>query len=111
MTENTGWTFTDQATVEWQPLGPGIAMKSLGVAGGKIMAMFKFDAGYEGGVHEHTDEPEFTYILEGAMTSNGVLMEAGHAYAAEPGTTHSEFRTDTGGTVLSVFPVPPGMGG
>lgn len=108
--ENAGWTFTDQAAIEWQPLGPGIAMKSMGVADGKIMAMFKFDAGYEGGTHEHVDEPEFTYILEGSMISNGVLMEAGHGYAVESGTTHSEFRTETGGTVLSVFPVPAGMG-
>ena len=108
--ENAGWTFTDGTSLEWQPLGPGIAMKSMGVANGKIMAMFKFDAGYAGGVHEHTNEPEFTYIIEGSMISNGVLMEAGHAYAAEQGTTHEEFRTDTGGTVISVFPVPEGMG-
>ncbi len=109
--DNAGWTFTDQGAVEWQPLGPGIAMKSMGVADGKIMAMFKFDAGYVGGEHEHTDEPEFTCVLEGSMISNGVLMEAGHGYAVESGTTHREFRTETGGTVLSVFPVPPGMGG
>ncbi len=110
MEHNEGWTFTDSADVDWQPLGPGIAMKSLGVAGGKIMAMFQFDAGYVGGSHDHNDEPEFTYILDGSMVSNGVLMEAGHSYAAEPGTTHSEFRTDTGATLVSVFPVPEGMG-
>ncbi len=104
--QNAGWTFTDQAAIEWQPLGPGIAMKSMGVADGKIMAMFKFDAGYVGGSHEHVDEPEFTYILEGSIISNGVLMNAGHAYAAQAGTTHDEFRTDTGCTLVSVFPVP-----
>ncbi len=110
MTENTGWTFTDQGAVEWQPLGEGIAMKNMGVATGKMIALFKFDAGYVGGSHEHTTDPEFTYILEGSMVSNGVLMETGHSYAAEMGTTHSEFRTDTGCTLVSVFPVPPGMG-
>lgn len=111
MTDNAGWTFTDSAEVDWQPLGEGIAMKMLGVANGKTMTMFKFEAGYVGGSHEHTSEPEFTYILEGSMISNGVLMEAGHAYAAEQGTTHDEFRTDTGATLVSVFPVPPGMAG
>ena len=107
--ENAGWTFTDQAAIEWQPLGPGVAMKSMGVADGKTMAMFKFDAGYVGAVHEHVDEPEFTYVLDGSVISNGVLMKVGHGYAVESGTTHSEFRTETGGTVLSVFPVPPSM--
>ena len=48
--DNAGWTFTDQAAVEWQPLGPGVAMKSMGVADGKIMALFHFDAAYEGGI-------------------------------------------------------------
>jgi len=43
--------------------------------------------------------------------NNGVLMEAGYSYAAEMGTTHSEFRTDGGATLLSVFPVPESMGG
>ena len=110
-TENEGWTFTDEAAVEWQPLGPGITMKSLGIADGKIMAMFKFDAGYVGGQHSHDSEPEFTYVLEGSIISNGVLMSSGHAYAAQAGTTHDEFRTETGCTLVSVFPVPPGMGG
>lgn len=31
-------------------------------------------------------------------------MEAGHAYAAEQGTTHDGFLTDTGCTLVSVFP-------
>jgi len=105
--ENEGWTFTDAATVDWQPMGEGIAMKALAPAGGRLMAMFKFDAGYVGGTHDHSDA-EFTYILEGSIISNGVLMEAGHAYAAEPGTTHSEFRTETGATLVSVFPMPGG---
>jgi len=38
--------------------------------------------------------------------SNGVQMAAGHAYAAEIGTTHSEFRTDSGATLVSVFQIP-----
>jgi hypothetical protein len=58
-----------------------------------------------GSTQRETDA-EFTYLLDGEMISNGVQMTAGHAYAAEAGTTHHEFRTDTGGTVISVFPLP-----
>jgi quercetin dioxygenase-like cupin family protein len=100
-----GWTFANSAAIEWNELGPGIAMKMLGGADGRVIAMFRFEPGYVGGVHDHTDA-EFTYVLDGSIVSNGVLMEAGHAYAVGEGTTHSEFRTDTGCTLVSVFPMP-----
>ncbi len=76
----TGWTFTDEAAIDWQDLGPGVAMKMMG--------------------------GEFTYILEGELISNGVTMTTGHAYAAQAGTTHEEFRTDTGAMLVSVFEPP-----
>ena len=103
--DTTGWTFTDEATIEWQPMGEGIAMKTLGVAGGRMIALFRFDAGYVGGAHHH-DDAEFTYLLEGDLSSNGVAMAAGHAYAAEPGTDHEEFSTSGGATLVSVFKIP-----
>ncbi len=100
-----GWMFADGNAVEWNEMGPGVAMKTLGAADGRLIAMFRFDAGYVGGTHDHADA-EFSYVLDGTLVSNGVLMEAGHAYAAEAGTTHSEFRTDTGATLVSVFAAP-----
>jgi len=103
--ENAGWAFADEAAVEWMAMGPGVAMKSLGGANGRMIALFKFDAGYSGAAHDHTDA-EFSYVLDGELISNGVTMSAGHAYAAEAGTTHSEFRTDSGVTLVSVFAVP-----
>ncbi len=33
-------------------------------------------------------------------------MAAGHADAAQAGTTHQEFRTETGATLVSVFSMP-----
>ena len=75
----TGWTFTDQATLDWQEFGTGVAMKTLGGPNGRAIALFKFDAGYVGSPHEHTDA-EFSYILEGDLISNGVTMTTGHAY-------------------------------
>ena len=100
-----GWTFADSGAMEWNDLGPGIAMKMLGGAEGSVITMFKFEAGYVGGVHEHTGG-EFTYVLEGDLVSNGVPMAAGHAYAVGSGTTHDEFRTENGCTLVSVFPQP-----
>ncbi len=100
-----GWTFTDSSDVTWKPMGPGVTMKMLGAADGRVIAMFKFEPGFAGGTHHH-DEPEFSYVLDGEIISNGVAMAAGHAYAAEAGTTHDEFRTDTGCTLVSVFKMP-----
>ena len=102
MSAPEGWTFADAGGMEWQEMGPGVAMKMLAGANGRVIAMFKFDAGYVGGTHDHSDA-EFSYVLDGSILSNGVLMEAGHAYAAQAGTTHDEFRTDTGATLVSVF--------
>ncbi len=100
-----GWSFADASTMEWQPLGDKIAMKMLGAADGKVIAQFKFEAGYVGGSHHH-DEPEFTYVLEGSVISNGVLMTTGQSYAVVSGTDHTEFRTETGCTLVSVFKAP-----
>jgi len=61
-----GWSFADSNAMEWQPLGEKIAMKMLGAADGKVIAMFKFEAGYVGGAHHH-EEPEFTFVLEGSV--------------------------------------------
>lgn len=100
-----GWTFSDSGAQPWQTIGDGVAIKALGAADGRMIATFQFQPGYVGGVHQH-HEPEFSYILEGSLVSQGVLMTAGHAYAATAGTTHDDFRTDTGCTLVSVFKVP-----
>lgn len=100
-----GWNFADSGAMPWQTMGEGVAMKSLAAADGRMMATFQFQPGYVGGVHDH-EEPEFSYILEGSLISQGVLMTAGHAYGVEAGTTHDDFRTDTGCTLVSVFKIP-----
>ena len=97
--------FADEATVPWQEMGPGVEMKTLAAAGGRMVALFRFAPGYEGGTHHHADA-EFSYVLEGDLVSVGVPMAAGHAYAAEAGTDHTEFRSPNGAVVLSVFQIP-----
>ena len=44
--------------------------------------------------------------LKASMVSQGIQMEAGHAYAVEAGTTHDDFGTDNGCTLVSVFKIP-----
>ena len=80
-------------------------MQALAAADGRMIATFRFDAGYVGAAHQHV-EPEFSYILEGSLISQGVTMTTGHVYAARAGTTHDDFRTDTGCTLVSVFKAP-----
>ncbi len=80
-------------------------MKVLGVADGTMIASFQFQPGYVDSVHHH-EQAEFTYVLEGSLNSQGVMMSRGHTYAAEAGTTHDQFSTETGCTLVSVFKVP-----
>jgi hypothetical protein len=100
--DNTGWTFTDSTSLDWMTVGDKVEMKALGGAGGKAIALFRFAPGYVGKTHHH-EEPEFSYVLDGDLVSNGVPMTIGHAYAVVAGTTHEEFRTENGCTIVSVF--------
>ena len=100
-----GWTFGDSAATPWQTLSGDVRLKMLGAADGKVIAIFQFDAGYVGGTHHHF-EPEFSYVLEGSVVSQGVLMTAGCTYAAQAGTDHLEFRSPEGCTLVSVFKAP-----
>jgi quercetin dioxygenase-like cupin family protein len=100
-----GWTFAEASEMDWQNVGPGVDLKMLAGANGRGIALFKFAPGYVGTVHEHGDA-EFSYVLEGELISMGVTMKSGGAYAAETGTTHEEFRTETGCTLVSVFATP-----
>lgn len=100
-----GWTFTNTNTTPWQQVADDVSSKMLGLIGNRAFTLSRFDAGHVGKVHHH-ENPEFLYVLEGDLISQGISMEAGHAYAAAPGTTHEEFRTANGCTVLVVFTMP-----
>ncbi|MEM9039113.1 MAG: cupin domain-containing protein [Actinomycetota bacterium] len=101
----TGWTFGDANAVEWQAIGDGVSMKMLATADGTAIALFRFEPGYRGTPHHH-EQAEFSYVLEGTLLSNGVVMPAGQAYAAQAGTDHEEFGTDEGAVIVSVFRLP-----
>ena len=72
--------------------------KVLGRPHGEVEA----DAGYEGDPHEH-EHAEFLYVLSGRVRTQGREMQAGDAYVAAAGSTHSDFATPDGATYLSIF--------
>ncbi len=45
-------------------------------------------------------------MLEGEIVSNIVPVTAGEAYGEQAGNDHTEFRTDTGVTVVPVLKAP-----
>jgi anti-sigma factor ChrR (cupin superfamily) len=100
--DTTGWTFIDGNAVDWAPVGDKVEMKMLAGADGRAIALFRFAAGYVGATHHH-EEAEFSYVLDGDLVSNGVPMSTGHAYGVQSGTDHTEFRTEGGCTIVSVF--------
>jgi quercetin dioxygenase-like cupin family protein len=96
------WTFSDSSEIEWQPLGPDIEMKMLAAANGQAIGLFRFAPGYQGAAHVH-ERAEFAYVLEGELMTTGTVLGPGAAYSAASGTTHDEFGTTTGCTIVSVF--------
>ena len=59
-------------------------------------------AGYEGDAHEHA-HPEFLYVIDGQVRTQGVELHAGDGYAAATGSVHSDFATATGATFVLTF--------
>jgi quercetin dioxygenase-like cupin family protein len=102
----TGWDigrFDDSDWIPWDT-GDRARAKVLAVADGFHVALVEASAGYRGGSHEH-DHPEFLYVVTGALRAQGEVMTAGDAYAASPGSTHTDFAVDSGATYLLVFKI------
>jgi quercetin dioxygenase-like cupin family protein len=99
-----GWDLGRFDAIEWAPWGSGddARAKVLAVADGFYMALVEADAGYEGDPHVH-EHPEFLYVLDGTLRTQGQKLTKGEAYAAAPGSTHSDFATEAGATYLSIF--------
>ena len=99
-----GWDIGRADELEWTPWGSAgdARAKVLGNADGFFVALVEADAGYTSEPHTHT-HPEFLYVVEGKLRNQGREMVAGDAYAAAPGSTHTDFATDSGATYLSIF--------
>lgn len=105
---NQGWIFTDTNTIDWQQAKDNSLFKLIGAVDGLAFSIVDIPAGHRGIPHHHT-HAEFVYVMEGSVRANGVLMEAGHGYAAQEGTDHTEFVSEHGCKFISVFKIgqPP----
>jgi hypothetical protein len=99
-----GWDIGRFDQTDWVPWDTGdkARAKILAIADGFHVALIEADAGYHGGPHEH-DFPEFLYVVNGSLRTQGQAMTAGDAYAASTGSTHSDFAVDTRATYLLIF--------
>ena len=95
----------DANEIEWAEAAPGVEIKLLGAADGRLFTMSRFAPGFSAPEHTHADT-EFGYVLEGSVQSQGQLLTTGMGYAAPTGTTHSEFHTADGCTMLFVLKAP-----
>jgi quercetin dioxygenase-like cupin family protein len=99
-----GWDIGRASEIDWVPWDSGddARAKVLGVADGYHVAVVNADGGYRGSPHEHA-HPEFLYVIDGKLRTQGQELVAGDAYAASPGSSHTDFATDSGATYLLVF--------
>ena len=102
-----GWDIKRFEETDWVPWGgtSGDARaKILGAADGFYLALIEAQPGYRGDAHEH-EYPEFLSVIDGEIHNQGQPMVRGDGYAAAPGSSHSDFGTETGATYLLVFKI------
>jgi quercetin dioxygenase-like cupin family protein len=100
-----GWDIGQTREREWASWGGttgNARAKVLAIADDYYVTVVEAEAGYAGDSHEH-NHPEFLYVIDGQLRTQGVELAAGDAYAAATGSVHSDFATDTGATYLLVF--------
>jgi|SRR5215218_1572415 len=99
-----GWYIGHFDNIDWIPwdTGDNARAKVLAIADGFHVALIEADGGYRGGPHEH-HFPEFLYVVNGSLRTQGQQMTAGDGYAASPGSTHTDFAVETAATYLLIF--------
>ncbi len=73
-----GWNIAKGAAADWVPWGSGNKARArvLGSADGFFFAVVEASPGYRGDPHVH-DHPEFLYVLDGAVRTQGQMLERG----------------------------------
>jgi quercetin dioxygenase-like cupin family protein len=101
-----GWDIHTAADTPWMPWGEGgnARAKILGNGDGYTLALVEAEQGYTGTPHEHT-YTEFLYVIAGRLRNQGRPMEAGDAYVASIGSTHTDFEAETASTYISIFKI------
>jgi uncharacterized protein len=100
----TGWDIANAADVNWAPWGRrgDAKAKLIASADGYNLVLVVADPGYGVEPHDHAF-PEFVYVIDGTVRAQGHTLSRGDAYAAAAGSVHTELRTDSGATYLSIF--------
>jgi quercetin dioxygenase-like cupin family protein len=103
-TSLAGWHIGSAEDVDWAPWGEhgNARAKVLAQADSYFVALVEADAGYAGSQHEH-EHTEFLYLLDGTLRTQGTTMQAGDAYAAAAGSSHTEFVAETAAKYVSIF--------
>ena len=101
-----GWDLGKFDEVEWSPWGSGdnARAKVMASADGFYVSVVEAQPGYQADPHEHT-YPEFIYVIEGKVRTQGRELVQGDAYAAAPGSVHTDFASETGATYLSILKI------
>lgn len=100
----TGWDIANAADVRWAPWGSGGQAKAKLMAStdGYNVVLVVAEPGYAADPHVHRF-PEFLYVIDGTVHTQGHAVSTGGAYAAAAGSVHTEFRTDSGATYVAIF--------
>jgi quercetin dioxygenase-like cupin family protein len=100
-----GWDIGRLAERDWTPWGGSTGKaraKVIAIADDYYVTVVEAEAGYSGDAHEHK-HPEFLYVVDGSLRTQGVDLSRGDAYAAATGSVHTDFATTSGATYLLVF--------
>ena len=99
-----GWDINHAAEIDWTDWGAkgDARAKVLGSGDGYVVALVEAQAGYTGTPHEH-HHTEFLFLFDGRLRNQGVVMQAGDAYAAATGSKHTDFEALDASTYLSIF--------
>jgi quercetin dioxygenase-like cupin family protein len=100
-----GWDIGRLAERDWTSWGGSTGKaraKVLAVADDYYVTVVEAEAGYRGDAHEHS-HPEFLYVVDGSLRTQGVDLSRGDGYAAAAGSVHTDFATTTGASYLLVF--------
>jgi hypothetical protein len=90
--------------IDWIPWGTqsNARAKVLAEIDGYTVALVEAEAGYQTSAHDLAF-PEFFYLLDGVVRNQGLVMNAGDAYAAGVGSVHTDFEAQTPASYISVF--------
>ena len=99
-----GWDIGSAAAAEWLDWGGQGDARAKVIANrdGYVVVLVEADAGYTGTPHEHA-HPEFLYVLDGRVRTQGRVMEPGDAYVAAAGSQHTDFAAEERSTYVSIF--------